>query len=202
MSESRAEITRLVREWSDGDEEALHLLVEQVYPNLRRIARHHLANASHSGTLSTTVLVHEAYLKLAGISGNTWRDRTDFFAFCSKAMRHILIDFARRRNAAKRGGNDAVRVALTEHSARLEEQSADLLTLDEALTEMAERHPRMASIVECRFFGGMTVPETAEALSTSVRTVEREWPRARAYLQRALEGTTRAGADGAKPEHQ
>lgn len=185
MSPATDEITRLIDRWSDGDEDAFDRLVEIVYDDLRRIARHHLRRGRHDHTLDTTGLVHEAYLKLAGVGGGTWRSRAQFFAFCSRAMRRILIDYARRRHAEKRGGT-RVRVPLTENAAAVESQAAELLAVDEALDFLAERDPRLGRVVECRFFGGLTVPETAEALGTSRRTVERDWARARAYLYHAL----------------
>lgn len=182
------DITQLVKRWSEGDREALNHLMELVYDDLRRIA-HKRLDVSPAGTaVNTTALVHEAYLKLAGVEGGSWNSRAQFFAFCSKAMRRILIDFARRRTAAKRGGG-AERVPLTDATAVVDAEAMRILDVEEALLELEKRDERMTQIVECRFFGGMTVPETAEALGTSVRTVERDWTRARAYLYRALHTT-------------
>lgn len=185
MAAPREEITRLVQSWSAGEEGALDELIEAVYDDLRRIAHHHLRLSRGDGTVHTTALVHEAYVKLAGANDGVWESRAQFFAFCSKAMRRILIDFARRRSSAKRGGG-LVRVALKEDAAVVEAQVVELLTIDEVLQQLEARNARMARIAECRFFGGMSVPETAEALGTSARTVEREWARARAYLIQAL----------------
>jgi RNA polymerase sigma factor (TIGR02999 family) len=179
------EITRLVRRWSEGDARAFDLLIELVYDDLRRIAHHHLVVGARDGLVDTTGLVHEAYLKLARVEGGSWESRGQFFAFCSKAMRRILIDFARRRAAAKRGGG-SVQVLLTEESAVVDAEAARILDVEEALQQLERRDERMARIIECRFFGGMSVPDTAEALGTSTRTVEREWARARAYLYQAL----------------
>lgn len=186
MDDSRGEITRLVGRWSAGEEGAFDRLIEEVYDDLRRIAHHHLELGARGGTIDTTVLVHEAYLRLAEVDEGAWRGRAEFFAFCSKAMRHILVDYARRRNAAKRGGS-RVRVPLRADVAAVDpEDLAELIALDDALERLEANSPRMARIVECRFFGGMSVSETAEALATSTRTVEREWARARAYLHQSL----------------
>lgn len=187
MSSVSADITMLVARWSRGDEGAFDELMERVYPELRGLAHGQLRRGNRARTVSTTVLVHEAYLRLSGSSGGEWPDRAHFFAFCAKAMRHVLIDFARARGAEKRGGG-RIRVTLTEDSEIVEAQALEVLALDEALCRLAERDARMARIVECRFFGGMSVSETADALDTSTRTVEREWARARAYLQHALAG--------------
>lgn len=187
MSESsQGEITRLVRRWSEGDSDAFDRLIELVYDDLRRIAHHHIELGASGGTVNTTALVHEAYLKLARVEGGAWDNRAQFFAFCSKAMRRILIDYARRRSAAKRGGS-RTRVPLTEDAAVIDAEVTRMLSVEEALQELEQRDERMGRIVECRFFGGMSVPDTAEALGTSTRTVEREWARARAYLSHALQ---------------
>jgi len=184
MVEPRAEITHLVERWSQGDETALDPLIELAYEDLRVIA-HRQFRSIPSDTLGTTALVHELYLKLAGISEGSWGGRRQFFAFCSKAMRHILIGHARRRSAAKRGGGDKA-VPLSPELAAVEAEALELLMLDEALGLLAERNARMAKIVECRVFGGLSMIETAEAVDASKRTVEREWARARAYLSHVL----------------
>lgn len=200
MPEAQGEVTRLVERWSLGDERALDRLIELVYDDLRQIAHRHLRATGSGQTISTTVLVHEVYLKLAGVQEGSWGGRAQFFAFCSKAMRRILIDYARRRTAAKRGGK-RVRVPLTPDSATVEAQAAEILAVDEALSLLEARNARMARIVECRFFGGLSVAETAETLGTSTRTVEREWARARAYLLHALSGAEGSGTeeDAAEP---
>jgi len=191
---SRAEITQLASQWSSGDESAFERLIELVYDDLRRIAHHHLGMGARDTVISTTVLVHEAYVKLAGAEGATWPSRAHFFAFCSKAMRRILIDFARKRGAGKRGG-DRIRVPLSEDSALIDTDVGELLAVEEALQKLEARNARMARIVECRFYGGMSVADTADALETSTRTVEREWARARAYLAHVL-----SDADGNSAE--
>lgn len=193
MVESSGEITQLVQRWSDGDEDAFRRLMALVYDDLRRIARHHIQVGQPDGTVDTTTLVHEAYLKLAGATEGTWRCRAQFFAFCSKVMRNILVDFARMRQADKRGGKD-IRIPLTDDSAAVHAQAVEVLVVEDLLQKLTERHERMARVLECRFFGGMSVPETAEALSTSTRTVEREWARARAYLYRELVAGGGAGS--------
>jgi RNA polymerase sigma factor (TIGR02999 family) len=185
MSEPGTEITWLVERWGQGDESALEPLVELVYDDLRQIARRHLRTLAGGQTLGTTALVNELYLKLAGVQESTWGGRAQFFAFCSKAMRHILVDHARRSQATKRGG-DRVQVSLSRAAHEVEPESSDLVALDEALDFLATKSERMARIVECRFFGGLSVAETAETLGTSIRTVEREWARARAYLHTLL----------------
>jgi len=182
---SGGEITQLVEAWSAGDEAAFDRLIELVYDDLHQIAHRHLRLDRPDHTINTTALVHEAYLRLAQHQDGVWRSRAQFFAFASRAMRHILIDYARHRRAAKRGGT-RIQVPLTENMAAIDAEVAELLALDEALALLEQRNPRMASVVECRFFGGLSVAETAEVLDASVRTVERDWTRARAYLQRAL----------------
>lgn len=181
MDERPGDITRLARQWADGDEAAFERLIDLVYDDLRQIARRQIARSDASGTIDTTGLVHEAYLKLAGPSNVHWLARGQFYAFCSKVMRRILIDYARARHAEKRGGGQ-LRVPLTPETARVEVQATQLLALEEALDWLEARDPRLVQITECRFFGGLSVRETAEALGTSVRTVEREWAKARGYL--------------------
>lgn len=192
MERADGEITRLAMQWGEGNEEAFDRLIELVYDDLRAIAHHHLARGARDRAVDTTMLVHEAYLKLVRVEGGSWPGRTHFFAFCSKVMRHILIDFARRARASKRGGG-RIFVPLSQATAVVESDLTDVLAVEEALQRLEERNPRMARVVECRLFGGMSVAETAEALHTSTRTVERDWARARAYLHHALE----RGEDGA-----
>ena len=186
MTEPRSEVTRLVQRWGHGEEGAFDELMELVYDELRDIARHHLRLGTRDEVLDTTVLVHEAYLRLARVGEWDGKGRAQFFAFCSRAMRHILIDFARHREAAKRGGS-RIRVPLDEEIASVEAAAADLLVVEDALQRLESENERMSHVFECRYFGGMSVEETATALSTSTRTVEREWAKARAYLSQALE---------------
>lgn len=203
MEESRGRITLLAQKWGRGDDEALDELVDLVYEDLRIIAHRHLRRTRDDATLRTTALVHEAFLRLAGVDSGTWKSRGHFFAFCSKAMRAVLIDYARRQDATKRGGKFD-RVPLDEKVAALENEIQDVLIVDEAVRRLADHDARMARIVECRFFGGLTVGETAEALGVSKRTIEREWRRARTYLHRLLSTDGEAvdsgpGGGGAMP---
>lgn len=184
MTSEPGAITALLSRWSAGDADAFPALVALAYDDLRAIA-HRRLRAGASDDLATTALVHEAYLKLSGHQGGEWAGRAQFFAFASRAMRHILVDHARREHAARRGGN-TVRIPLEEGAVGAGNSSADVLGVDEAVERLTERHPRMAQVVELRFFGGLTVPEVATVLDTSPRTVEREWTRARAYLLETL----------------
>ncbi len=192
MHDESTPLTTLLVRWSEGDVDAFPALMDLAYDDLRAIAHRRLRAAGARETLSTTALVHEAYLRLDAHSGGSWESRARFYAFAARAMRHILVDHARRRNADKRGG-DVVCLTFEEAqgvsavaTAGADNGAVDVIATDAALEQLAARHPRMARIVELRFFGGLTVPETAKTLSTSVRTVEREWTRARAYLMEAL----------------
>lgn len=186
MSKEYGEITALLSRWSDGDADAFQRLVALAYDDLRAIAHRRLLDVGGCGTLATTALVHEAYLRLAGRSGGEWENRAQFYSFASQAMRHILVDHARRVHAERRGGT-RVRIPLEGLATAAIDGSADVLGVDEALHRLAEHNPRMAQGVELRFFGGLTVTEVAEVLGTSVRTVEREWTRAKAYLLESLD---------------
>lgn len=199
MEDSRGRITRLAQRWSEGDDEALSELVDLVYDDLRIIAHRHMRRRDGDSTIQTTALVHEAFLRLAKGDSGSWKSRGHFFAFCSKAMRHVLIDYARGRQAAKRGGNQAP-VSLDGEVAAFEDEIVHVLAVHEALDRLAEHDERMARIVECRYFGGLTVAETAEALDVSKRTIERAWTRARTYLHRLL--APGAGPHGSSPEGQ
>jgi RNA polymerase sigma factor (TIGR02999 family) len=164
------------------------LAVADLYDDLRLIARRHLRRLKPGHTLNTTAVVHEAYLKIAVGNDSRWNDRGHFFALASTAMRQLLIDHARRRQADKRGGG-AVQVTLEDGMAVASAGATpDVLALDAALRALAEHDPALEKIVECRFFAGLTVEETAAALGRSTRSVERDWARARAYLFRELSG--------------
>lgn len=182
----RDNLSELVDRWAAGDQEAFDRVVELLYDDLRVIAHRHLAGERTGHTLSTTALVHEAYVELSKRTVPTWRGRSRFFALVSKVMRHLLIDYARRRNAERRGGHE-LHVPLDESRAGTTSRVVELLTLDDALSQLEEHDERMARIVECRFFGGMKHREIGEALGLSTRTVEREWRRARSYLFALLE---------------
>ena len=163
----------------------LDQLVPVVYEHLRAIARRQLAVRPGGGTLSTTGLVHEAYIKLADQANAEWRDRAHFFALASVAMRHVLVDRAKSRLAQKRGGTRR-RVTLDEDQISVDDQPETLLELNDAVERLAAVEPRLARVVECRFFGGLSDDETAEALGITSRTVQRDWAKARMLLRRAL----------------
>lgn len=165
---------------------ALDQLVPLVYNELRAIAHRQLAVQARGGTLSTTALVHEAYLKLVDQSHADWRDRAHFLAVASLAMRHVLVDRAKARMTLKRGG-ERRRITLDDAHIAIDDQPDALLQLDEAMTRLAGLQPRLARVVECRFFGGLTEEEIAEALGVTVRTVQRDWAKARMLLQRDLQ---------------
>jgi RNA polymerase sigma factor (TIGR02999 family) len=176
----------LLAELRDGSRESLDRLVPVLYQELRVIARQRLASQPRGGTLETTALVHEAWLKIVDQSQANVRDRAHFLALASLAMRHLLIDRAKAKASGKRGGA-RLKVTLDEELIGAEDQPEVLLQLDEALSQLAELEPRLARVVECRFFGGMTEDEIAEALGTNVRTVQRDWVKARVALRRMLE---------------
>jgi RNA polymerase sigma factor (TIGR02999 family) len=182
---SPKDITQLLVDWSDGNKEALDKLVPLVHEELRRLARRYMRREHAGHTLQTSALVNEAYLKLIDQREVRWRNRTHFFAIAAQLMRRILIDHARRHHYQKRGGG-AYKLSLDEAALVIQERAADLVALDDALSELAEFDPRKSQIVEMRFFGGMSAEEVAEALSCSLRTVEREWRKAKAWLHRAV----------------
>jgi RNA polymerase sigma factor (TIGR02999 family) len=185
MSDDPGTITVLLSQWSAGDDAAFPRLVALAYDDLRAIA-HRRLRVQGDEDLATTALVHEAYLKLVDRQGGQWESRAHFYAFASRAMRHILVDYARSSHAARRGG-DAVRISLDEHAiAGPDTGAADVLVVEETLQRLATLQPRMARVVELRVFGGLTVPEVAAVLEMAPRTVEREWTRARAYLLESL----------------
>jgi RNA polymerase sigma factor (TIGR02999 family) len=186
-------VTRMLNAWSQGDDRALDSLVPLVYNDLRHMARRHLRNEREGHTLQGTGLVHEAFMRLAESRSAHWASRGQFFGWMSTLMRRILVDYARRRNAAKRGNAQVVQSldALQNDFGELPEQASgdrllDIVQLDEALTRMEALDPRQGRLVELRFFGGLSVEEAAEALHVSPATVKREWSTARAWLLREL----------------
>jgi RNA polymerase sigma factor (TIGR02999 family) len=182
----RDDITRLLQRHHQGERAAFDEMVPLVYERLRVIARGQLARAGRRGrTLDTTALVQEAYLQLVGEHGVDWQDRGHFFAVCARAMRRILVDYARERAAAKRGGG-LVPVTLEADMVAADGDAGQVLAIDNALKGLEEFNPRLARVVECRYFAGMTEEETARALDASLRTVQRDWMRARAWLLKAL----------------
>ncbi len=183
---SAVEVSRLLAAVRAGDEVARDRLFELVYADLRRLAHRELARR-RGATLSTTALVHEAYLKLDRLGGWSPRDRGHFLALASRAMRQILVDAARSRLADKRGGG-ALRLSLDEHEIAVDDQAEELLAVHAALEKLAGAEPDLARLVEWRFFGGYSVEEIAEAMGVSGRTVKRDWRTARAFLYRELGG--------------
>ena len=178
--------TDVLTELRTGAPQSLEQIVALTYQELRAIAHHRLAARGRSGTLSTTALVHEAYLKLVDQSRAGWQDRAHFLALASLAMRHVLVDRARERTALKRGQGRRP-ITLDDDVMPVEGQADALLQLDDALRRLATLEPRLAQVVECRFFGGLTEQETADALGVTSRTVQRDWIKARVLLRRLLE---------------
>ncbi|MEM9291717.1 MAG: ECF-type sigma factor [Acidobacteriota bacterium] len=179
------EITQLLHAFRDGEQEAFERLVPLVYEDLRRIARAHLRRGPSGQTLGATGVVHEAYFKLAGSAGVDWENRGHFLAVAARAMRQVIIAYARRSCAAKRGGDERAQT-FEEGQIAIERQADQLLDLERVLDRLAAVDQRLVQVVECRFFAGLSEMETAEALDTSVRTVQRLWARARAWLREAL----------------
>jgi len=178
-------ITQLLVAWGDGDQAALDQLVPLVYGELRRLARSYLRGERQGHTLQTTALVNEAYLRLVEQKHVRWQNRAHFLAICAQLMRRILVDYARRRQYQKRGGG-ALQVTLAEAESAAFERAPDLVVLDEALRSLAEIDPRRAQVVELRFFGGLSIEETAEVLKVSPTTVERDWTIAKAWLHKTM----------------
>ena len=186
MQPTSTQVTELLLRWSEGDVDAREQLVPLVYDELRRLARHYLAAQPNNHTLQSTALVHEAYLRLIEHKSVRWDNRVHFFAVAAQLMRRILVDHARRHNL-KRGG-DARQVSLEEAAAVTGERTSDLVSLDEAMNALARIDPRKMQVVEMRFFGGLSVEETAEVLKVSPVTVMRDWSTAKAWLYRELTG--------------
>ena len=182
---SPKEITQLLIDWRNGDKAAVDQLMPLVYDELRRLASNFFRRERVNHTLQPTALVHEAYLHLMGQSEVGWQNRAHFFGAAAQLMRHILIDHARTHNAAKRGGGD-IRVSLKEELAATEQREVDLIALDAALDELAALDEQQGRIVEMRFFGGLSIEETAEVLAISPATVKREWSAAKAWLYREM----------------
>lgn len=183
----RQAITDALAAARTGGPAALDRLFPLVYQELCRMAHRQLGREVSGHTLSTTALVHEAYLKLIGQTDAPWQDRAYFFAVAATAMRRILVDHARRHRAARRGGADRRRVELDEVEIAVTERAAEIVALDDALQRLTDLDPRQAKVVECRYFAGLTEAETAEALGVSVRTVAREWLTAKGWLYRELQ---------------
>lgn len=180
-------VTTLLVRWREGDRQALEELMPLVYEELRRLARHYLRQERSDHTLQSTALVHEAYLRLAGGNAPNWQNRAHFFGVAAHIMRQILVEHARGRDAAKRGGN-VCKLALDDAVAPLQQIDVDVVALDRALTELSELDAQQGRIVELRFFGGLTIEDTSEVLGISPATVKRDWVTARAWLYRAMTG--------------
>ena len=178
-------ITQLLNQWSDGDERALDRLTPLVYEELRQQAARYLRRERPGHTMQTTALINEAYLRLIDAKEVRWQGRAHFFAIAANLMRRILVDHARQRNAAKRGGSP-LHVTLDRIVATAKQSNVDVLSIDEALTKLAAIDRQQAQIVELRFFSGLSVEETAAALGISPRTVKRDWSVARAWLRREI----------------
>ena len=177
-------VTQLLRRWSNGNQEALQELLPIIYEELRRVAHQSLHRDRDNQTLQTTALVHEAYIKLMDQRSVNWQNRAHFFAIAAQAMRRILIDNARRRSSGKRGKGD--KVALDDVTLVSSDRDKDSLSLDDALQKLESIDPQQSRIIELRYFGGLTIEETATALKLSPATIKREWAMARAWLYTAL----------------
>jgi RNA polymerase sigma factor (TIGR02999 family) len=181
MAPSAHEVTQLLQAWSAGDEEALEKLTPLVYAELHRTARRYMAGEESQDTLQTTALINEVYLRLVDFKDISWRNRAQFFGICAQLMRRILVDFARSRRSQKRGG-DTVHLPLDEALIVSREPPADLIDLDGALETLATVDDRKSRVIELRFFGGMSVEETAEVLGVSSETVIHDWKMAKVWL--------------------
>lgn len=185
MSENQQDISVILKDWSGGNRASADVLLSLVYGELRKIAAQYLRKERSDHTLQPTALVHEAYIKLIDISDINWQDRAHFFAVSANVMRHILVDHARARLSEKRGG-EARRIAIEDATSFCSEPDLDLLAVDEALIELAAFDEQQSRIVELRFFGGLTIEETAHVVGISPATVKREWTMAKAWLFRKL----------------
>jgi RNA polymerase sigma factor (TIGR02999 family) len=186
-AEGKADVERLLQEWSGGDRGALDQLIPEVHAELHRLARSYLSRERPGQTLQATALVNEAYLKLAGERRMQWQSRSHFIAVAARLMRFILVDYCRGKRFQKRGGG-AVRVTFDENLEVSDDRGTELLALDQTLRKLEAQDPRKCRIAELRYFGGLSVEETAEALSVSVATVMREWRLTKAWLHRELSG--------------
>ena len=180
-------VTQLLIDWSKGDQAALDRLMPLVYNELRRLATNYLRRERAGHTLQPTALVNEAYLKLVDQRNAKWQNRAQFFGISAQLMRRILVDHARQHHAAKRGGSQKQRLSITSAEALAQKPEIDLLALNEALDQLSKMDPQQSRIVELKFFGGLSIEETAEVLGIGHATVERDWKMARAWLRRQLE---------------
>ena len=181
-------VTELLLDWSRGDKTALDRLMPLVYEELRKVARHHLSREESGHTLQSTAVVHEVYMRLVDQDRVQWQNRAQFFAVAAQMIRRILVDHARARQAGKRGGS-ATRLSLDESIAKPQQNDVDLVALDDALMDLSKLDPQQAQVIELRFFTGLTIAESAEALGMSPATVHRDWVTAKAWLFRQLSRT-------------
>ena len=188
IAPSPKEVTRLLVDWGNGNQAALDQLIPLVNDELRRLAGRYMRRERQDHTLQTSALVNEAYLRLIDQKSVEWQNRAHFFGVAAQLMRRILVDHARSRSRAKRGGN-AQMVSLDDQAV-ISKEVAEVIALDTALNDLAELDPRKSRIVEMKFFGGLTTEEVAEVLKVTSRTVEREWRKAKAWLNRAIRGAT------------
>lgn len=186
QGEPSNQVTELLVRWRGGDKAALDLLMPLVYSELHRVANHYLRSERPDHTLQSTALVHEAYVRLAAQELPQWQNRAHFFAVAAQLMRQILVDYARSHRASKRGGN-VYKLALEEAEDRPQAADVDIVALDDALKELAAMDSQQSRVVELKFFGGLSVDETAEVLGVSASTVKRDWITARAWLFRELD---------------
>jgi RNA polymerase sigma factor (TIGR02999 family) len=180
-------ITQLLAKWSSGDESALEALMPLVYQELRKLAGRYLRRERAGHTLQPTALVNEAYLRLVDQKSPRWQNRAQFYGIAAQLMRRILVDHARVKHAEKRGGADQQRLSITSAELLATKPDLDVLALNEALEELTAMDPQQGRIVELKFFGGLSIEETAEVLGISHSTVERDWKMARAWLRRKLD---------------
>lgn len=190
---SPSDVTQLLRAWSSGDETAFENLLPLVYRELHLRAQRYMANERSGHTLQTTALVNEVYLRLVDTPQRTWENRSHFFAVCAQLMRRILVDFARSRNYQKRGGG-ARNLPLEEAFTVCEESPEQIIAVDDALKSLATIDKRKSRVVELRFFGGLSVEETAEVIKVSPETVMRDWKIAKSWLLREIGGSSSHGA--------
>lgn len=186
-----SEISLLLQGWRDGDRKALDALLPLVYKELRRLAHFQLRKERPDHTLQSAALVNEAYLRLVGLKTPQWESRTHFFAIAAQLMRQILVDYARRHIAAKRGGRSVCKVSLQDAKLAQRQEGVDILALDEALKALAKIDPRQSRVVELRFFAGLSLAEISEALEIGQATVQRDWTAARAWLHREISRSSR-----------
>jgi RNA polymerase sigma factor (TIGR02999 family) len=192
LEPSPDEITQLLHAWTAGDSAALDKLMPLVYTDLHRTAQRYMARERTGHTIQPTALIHEVYFRLIDSQAANWHDRAHFFAVCARMMRRILTDFARSRRSLKRGGG-ANPLLIDESLDARKEAPTDLIALDDALNGLARVDPRKGQVVELRFFGGLSVQETAEVLKTSTETVKRDWNLAKLWLLREMSGETSHG---------